>query len=248
MFEFIIIAIAAYFLWNPVFMNTVGPFIIWKTQKIPTITKFIELGDEEFISERDECFRGYDLELKRLGFGVIGSSMLEDSHTKSHFRLYWHSDIQVAAMVVTMKSNVEEFTYLEFTQEYEDGSVLDVNNSPQPEAYPKLNFKRMYRLPNTRSTEELLKAHSKIKTILVPSAIPSEFDIELGFSVIETHLKRESDTLVEMGLLKSNIDNDGKRPLTFRGAIAMTYRSVNPGKKIWGRINEKRTQDLLSNV
>lgn len=248
MIEFIIIAIAVYFLWNPVFMNTVGPFIIWKTQKIPTITKFIELGDAEFISERDERFRGYDLELKRLGFGAIGSSMLEDSHTISHFRLYWQPDIQVAAMVVTMKSNVEEFTYLEFTQEYEDGSVLDVNNSPQPEAYPKLNFKRMYRLPNTKSTEDLLKAHAKLKSMLAPTAIPIDFDIELGFSVIEAHLKRESDTLVDMGLLRSNIDDDGKRALTFKGAIAMTYRSVNPGKKIWGRLNEKRAQGLLSNV
>jgi hypothetical protein len=226
-------------------MNTVGPFIIWKTQKIPTITKFIELGDAEFISERDDCFRGYDLELKKLGFDAIGSSMLEDSHTKSHFRLYWHSDIQVAAMVVTMKSNVEECTYLEFTQEYEDGSVLDVNNSPQPEAYPRLKFKRMYRLPNIKSAEELLNAHAKIKSKLASNAIPKDFDVELGFSVVEAHLKRESDTLVEMGLLKSNINDDGKRALTLKGAIAMTYRSVNPGKKIWGRLNEKRAQGLL---
>jgi len=52
----------------------------------------------------------------------------------------------------------------------------------------------------------------------------------------------------EIGLVKKEIDAEGKRPLTLQGAIALTYRSISPGKNIWGFITEERAEAALKNA
>ena len=111
MLETILIVILFFIVGIPAFMNIVGPFIVWKTQKLPAIVEFQAMEDDEFLENRNEEFREYDQSLERLGVISIGSSLLKDSHTDSYFKLYWHDDIKVAAM----KTKVEEMTYLDIT-------------------------------------------------------------------------------------------------------------------------------------
>ena len=59
---------------------------------------------------------------------------------------------------------------------------------------------------------------------------------------------RESDALLGMGIVKDEIDENGKRSLTLPGAFAMTFRSVSPGKNIWGYIKEKKAEKFVGNV
>lgn len=248
MIEFLIVAVLVFVFWNPVVMNTIGPFIIWKTQKIPTDVKFCSIDESDFIASRNEIFLAYDLDLLQLKFKPIDSSLLEDSHTKSHFRLYWHPDIKVVAMVVTMESKAENITFLEFTQQYTDQTVLDVNNSIQPEAYPKIDFKNGFRFPKIKSAETLLKYHALLRSKVEPGADPVDFDVASGFAEVEDQIKRESDALLKMGIVTKEIDENGKRSLTLSGAFAMTFRSVPPGKNIWGYINENRAEKLIGEV
>lgn len=248
MLETITIIIVCLVLGIPIFMNTVGPFIVWKTQKLPAIVKFNSVDDGEFIKGRNSEFIGYDKSLKELGFKVIGSSLLQDSQTDSYFRLYWNSEMKVSAMAVTMKSNVEDMTYIELTQKYIDGSVLDVSNSPRPEAYPKLEFKHAYRFPEKLSSRDLLNAHSKLRENLLKRKVPVDYEIARGFGEVEDFINRESEALLQKGIVKPDIDPQGKRRLTLYGAILLTYKAVPPGKNIWGFITERQAKKALGNV
>ncbi len=231
-----------------VLMNIIGPLIIWKTRKLPAIVKFQPLDDNSFMEERNTRFKEYDRSLIELGFEVIGSSILQDSQTNAYFRLFWNPALKVAAMIVTMKSAVEEMTYLEYSQAYNDETAMSVSNSPRPEAYPELDMRRSFRFPKLSSAAELLAVHGKLKDSLKKSVLPVDYDTEKGFYEVEDYLRRESDALLEKGIVSSSIDQDGKRSLTLYGAFALTWRSVPPGKTIWGYLTQRRAEQALENA
>jgi hypothetical protein len=245
MLEEILIAVAILVFGIPLIMNIAGPLLIWKTQKLPAIVKFQPIDDESFMEDRNAAFRAYDKSLRKHGFEVIGSSVLQDSHTRSFFRIYWSSKLKVSAMVVTMKSKVEEVTYLEITQQYDDGTALGVSNSPVAEAYPQHDLKLAFPFPGITSTLELLLRHAKLKSKYKTSAKPVDYAVEKGFYDVEEFLRRESDELLKKGIVKPEIDENGKRALTLRGAYALTYRAIPPGKYIWGYILQRRANAAL---
>jgi hypothetical protein len=246
MLETIIVVILVIVFWNPIFMNTIGPFIIWKTQKIPTDINFVPVDESKFISERNEIFRSYDKSLSESGFSNIGSSLMMDSHSTGHFRLYWNNENTIAAMVVNMVSKVEDITYLEVTQKYEDGVVIDVNNSPVPESYPKMDFKLVFRYPKLHSADEMVKILQNIKSQTKPGSTP--VSISGGFKEVSEFIRKESDELLRLGMVKNEIDETGKRSLTLKGAFAMTFRSVPPGRRIRAYLSEKNARKFSESV
>lgn len=247
MLENILIIAAVIIVALPVFMNTVGPFIVWKTQRIPANVTFLPIDDHEFISERNAEFIAYDTEIKEHGFEVIGSSLLADSHANSYFRLYWSADLMLAAMVVTIKSNIEDITYIEFSQKFSNGTVLDVSNSPRGEVYPKFDFKQAYRYPKKKRFDELFAAYQILAKSFEGVAKPQNYDLSRGFGEVEDFIKKESDALLQKGFIHPEIDEEGKRKLTLRGAAFMTYLAVAPGKNIWGYVTERRANKALKN-
>lgn len=232
----------------PIFANTIGPFIVWKTQKLPAVVEFQTIDNEEFMLERNAKFQEYDKSFEELRFSCVGSSILQDKHTDSHFRLYWHNDLKVAAMVATMKSKAEEMTYIEIVQQYFDGSALGVSNSPNPEAYPELDFKLSYRFPKVVDARALLHTHQKLKTAYKPQSVVKDYDVSRGFFGVEEFLRKESDALLSKGVVNETIDSEGKRSLTLFGAFCLTFRSVPPGKNIWAFITERRARNALGKL
>ncbi len=49
MLETILIVILFFIIGVPIFINAIGPFIVWRTQKVPAIVKFQALEDDEFL-------------------------------------------------------------------------------------------------------------------------------------------------------------------------------------------------------
>lgn len=47
MLETVLIVILLFIVGVPIFINAIGPFIVWKTQKVPAIVKFQALEDDE---------------------------------------------------------------------------------------------------------------------------------------------------------------------------------------------------------
>ena len=248
MLELLLVLVLLVIFWNPLVMNTLGPIIIWRTQKIPAEVRFRPVDETGFLLARNEEFKRYDRELTALNFDVQGSSILEDSQTKSYFRLYWDKENFLAATVVSMESKLEEVTYVEFSQIYEDGSVLDVNNSKKMEVYPEIEFKKVFNFFDIRSVSELLKCFNKVKGKLRSDTCPVSINTSRHFSDIERFIRKESDALTSMGFLKEPIDAEGWRSLTLAGALSMTWRSVPPGSKIVGYFKKKRQEKLLGEI
>mgnify|MGYP000187127000 CR=1 FL=1 len=233
---------------NGILMNTVGPFVIWKSQKLPAIVGFEKIDDALFLRERSEEFVAYAESLESLGFELIGSSTLRDTESDTFFRLYCNPNSEVVASCVCGKNALGEVNYIEFSQKYSDGSILDVSNNPVPGVFPKLEIKDSYRYPAVSCVNELMDIFNKLKNGLKTSLTPRAYDVEGGFSDIEALMKQESDELVKKGFVTSNIDDQGKRSLTLYGAAFLTYRAVSPGKDIWGYITERSAKKTLSSV
>ncbi|OWL89781.1 hypothetical protein [Halopseudomonas aestusnigri] len=218
---------------GPFFMNIVGPFIVWRTQRIPTIVQFELVSDDDFFERCTEGVPYFDEQMIDAGFVVVGNSSLHDSHTDTWFRVYWHAQLKLAGTVVGISAtNQPDLTYCEFSQKFSDGRWLNVSNSNRPEAYPALPIKQSCQFPEVQVVEQLLSLHAQLRQRLKGGLQPVDYQAEQGFAEITAFLREESDALLDKGLVKPEIDADGKRSLTLYGAFVMTWRSVWPGRAI----------------
>lgn len=233
---------------NTLVMNTIGPFIVWKTQKLPANIVFEVIDGEVFIREASEEYIRLAESLEALDFSCIGSSVLSDTDSDTFFRLYWNPELRIAATCVSGINVLGETVYIEYSQKYSDGSMLDVSNNPVTEAFPKLNIKTSYRYPLVFDARELLEIFIKLRDGYKSSSVPIDFDIDGGFKEVESFMRRESDELIDKGIVKPEIDSEGKRALTFYGAIYLTYRAVSPGKNIFGYFAENEAKRALRRV
>ncbi len=218
---------------GPLFMNIIGPFIVWRTQKIPTIVQFELVGGVDFLVRCTEGVPYFDEPMIDAGFVVVGNSSLHYSHTDTWFRVYWHAQLKLAGTVVGISAtNQQDLTYCEFSQKFSDGRWLNVSNSSRPEAYPALPIKQSFQFPDVLVVEQLMSLHAQLRQRLKGDLQPVDYQAEQGFAEITAFLREESDALLDKGLVKPEIDADGKRSLTLYGAFVMTWRSVWPGRAI----------------
>ncbi len=229
-------------------MNVIGPFIIKKVQKLPARISFNKHNEDEFLLSRDEEYHYLNDKIKKLGFEYIGSSFMEDSHTQTNFSLYSNESDLTCAMVVSMVSNVKSITYIEYSQTYSDGSMLDVSNADQVSAYPKMDLKIAARYPETSDPEQLYNIFNKLKKSIKNSSSPIPYDKATGFEMVEDFMAKESDVLVSKGYCNDEIDGEGKRSLTFKGACILTWKSAFPGKNILNIVNLAYAKKLLKNA
>ena len=229
-------------------LNAIGPILIKKTQKLPARVKFRSHDEREFFLNRDEYFHALNNEIRNLGFNYLGSSFMEDSHTETHFSLYCNDKDSTCAMVVSMVSKVKTITYLEFSQVYSDGSMLDVSNANQVSPFPKMNIKIAARFPEIDNPSKLYEVFKKLKSSLKNSCQPTAYDKNKGFKMVEDFMAKESDILVEKGYCQEPIDRDGRRALTLKGAYLITWRSVFPGNKIRNMFDLSLSKSLLKNA
>ena len=158
---------------------------------------------------------------------------MHDTHTNTYLRLYWHDVLKLASTVVDMVgANQSTLSYCELSQKYTDGRWLNVSNSNRSEAYPELPIKQSFHFPDARGVEALLALHRQLRSKVKREVQPVNYLGDQGFDEITLFLREESDALLAKGLLKPDIDANGKRSLTLYGAFVMTWRSVWPGRVI----------------
>jgi len=230
-----------------VLLNIIGPLIIYRTQKLPTRVHFQTLNEQEFPAKHGDDAARLGKKLQALGFEHIGSSSLPDTHNTAYFSLYSHAKDYTTAMLVTMDNKAKSFTYIEFSQLYSDGTMLDVSNAPVVPVYPRMSLKLSTRYPAIHDAEDLYGIFLKLKSILKNSSSPAYYKPEYGFSKVEEFMAWESDKLVELGYCKNAIDSDGKRALTLKGAFILTWKSVFPGKYIYDKVDQSYSKKILNN-
>jgi len=225
-----------------------APIFIYCVQKLPARVSFEAVDEASFLSDRSDKFNALDHELKALGFEYIGSSTLLDTHNKTYFSLYANSEHNTTAMLVSMSSKVDSFTYVEFSQLYADGTVLDVSNAPVVPVYPKMDLKTAARFPQIYDAEKLYSIFLKLKLSLNNTSPSIGYKRAYGFKKVEAFIAKESDELVKLGYCKSATDSDGKRSLTFKGACVFTWKNTFPGKNIYDKLDQDYSQKLLINA
>jgi hypothetical protein len=108
-----------------------GPILIWCLQKMPESYRFNILNAEEFLEERSDIFLNLHNEIKNNGFNYIGSSELKMSHSSMCFSIYYNTDSKLCCTLSSAYSQPSNTTQIEFTQLFEDGSVININKPLQ---------------------------------------------------------------------------------------------------------------------
>ena len=228
--------------------NVISPLIIFRAQKLPARVQFSAVDENGFLRARSERFNDLDTQMRGLGFNYIGSSMLPDTHNIAYFSLYSNEVDGTTGMLITMENKLGSFTYAEFSQLYSDGTMLDVSNASVVSAYPRMPLKIAARFPNINDLDQLYAILSRIRASANNTAAPVGSEPEIGFSKVEEFIARESDDLVRLGYLKSDIDAEGKRRLTLKGAFLITWRSIFPGRRIFDALDRSHSRKILKNA
>jgi hypothetical protein len=117
------------------------------------------------------------------------------SDSSMYFSIYDATDSTLCCALSSAYSQPSNTTQIEFTQLFEDGSIINVNNNPLFDIYPKWDKKSSYRFPNANSFDELFTV---AKTIVDNMGRSAKLGLQKGneFSSIEEHLTDELQRLV----------------------------------------------------
>lgn len=218
------------------------PLLVWKQQGAAADFTLQQLPAGLFLAERNAEFRDWHAALLGLDFEYLGSSQLGFSHATTFVSLYRHSN-GLTGTVATVGNAQMEANMLEFTQLYADGSVLSVNNSNQVSVYPRLAYKRSYRLPSIRDARVLMKIALKHRE---PYNSPrSTLTPGKEFEEVGAWLQREQEDLIRMGYMQTGLRADGLRGLTLKAAYFMSWKLLWPCK---GLLDAKQRRDGLALV
>lgn len=221
----------------------VGPILVWRSQKFPQAYRFDELGPRKMEAESSIAYKKLHQKIIATGFEYIGSSELKMSQSKTLFSLFYNAETTLSCTLSSVFSQPASSTQVEFTQMYEDGSLTNVNNNPLFHIYPKWDKKTVYRFPKLNSISGLLKAANTLRG-KTETAKRAGYEKDRMFEIVEKHLNKELDRLVELEWVSSRVEG-GERSLTIKGAILMTWQLCWPVKVILGTLDERRSVKAL---
>ncbi len=226
-------------------VQLVGPLFILKTHKLPAKIEFEPIDEDKFLSTRSELFLTLDKEIKSIGFEHIESSSMPEAHSKMYFSMYSLEKEKITASLITIKDAAKEQTYVEFSQLYSDGTMLDVSNINIAPIYPKMAIKISVKYPKINRPKDLYEVMKKIKSYVKNITPPIPCDKSNGLDSMTKFFAMESDELVHSGYCHKEIDSNGMRTLTLKGAYLMTWRSIFPGNIIQKAITSGFSKRLL---
>ena len=93
---------------------------------------------------------------------------------------------------------------------------------------------------------ELYARFRSLRAGLKNSARAVPYSADEGFRMVEDFMDHESDLLVEMGYCHPQIDAEGRRALTLKGAYLLSWRAAFPGKGLKGWLDRQHAQRLLA--
>lgn len=227
-----------------VFMYLWGPILVKRNEQQPGCYMFTKLDERQFFSQRSDTFIMLDFDMRNLGFTYVGSSVLGNTNTDSYFSLYTKTDEALSAMLTTMESPLGDFTYLEFSRRYEDGSSLEVSNAPLSPLFPRHPMKLQLRYPQLNTLRELYAVMQKLLEADLNSAAPLALTAGRGFRELEAILNGELGRLVKHGYYASSVV-DGYRAITWKGALCFSWKSLWPWQQFRQLIDRWRSNRVL---
>jgi len=225
----------------------VGPILIFKLQKMPETIKFKLLESDDFLLQRTTTFTVLHEKIISNKFEYIGSSEIIQSNSNMYFSIYNNFESKLACTLSTISSGEQETTQIEFSQMYNDGSIVNVNNNPIFEIYPSNNKKLCFRFPDVNDFEELLNIAMKLHSYSKTDSNKITYPKGKEFSTIESFLTDEQNLLVNIGwVLPEAINNE--RQLTAKGAMLMAWKLCWPIKLWFNRRDISKSRKALENA
>jgi len=223
-----------------------GPILVYINQRTPSRHKFNIIDKDEFLLGRGDVFRELHKEIVGSGFRYVGSSDMKMSHSSTYFSIYYSEVRYITCTLLTAEAkNIPTTTQIEFTKIYSDSSTVSINNNSIFNVYPKWELKEGYRFPEINNFVGLLEVAERIMSARKPGRAPLPLIQEEEFKTIEDHLNLELDRLIDLGWISSKVV-DGKRGLTIKGAIIMTWKLCWPVKSALNKIDLTRSRRVLS--
>ncbi len=243
--SFVLWAVLFLILTQIALQHLLGPYLVWKTERVPVSHDFPPQDVNTFLGEQMPVVREAVAELGTLEFVPAAVSVLEKTNSKASFLVLQHNTEPISAMLVIASHAKGSLFYTEFTQRYSDDTVLDVMNSPMPSLYPADQAKQVYRFPGMQ-IPELLNAIKKLRSRLLPHKTPIR---SLGIGSELTDLARWMDlevaSLIERGYYRRAANGDQNR-LSLKGACLFTWKMAWPWKPLRNVIEVARARRALA--
>ncbi|MFZ5757121.1 MAG: hypothetical protein ACOY3X_09475 [Pseudomonadota bacterium] len=223
----------------------VGPVLVLMQQRLPARYRFEKRESRTFLAEQTPTFLALHHALLQKGFNPAGASVLQMRHVKTDFSLYLDEQAGVICTLSTAASSLGVSTQAEFTQMYSDGSLVNVNNHPVINVYPRNPRREAYRFPELNDLDALLAAAMKIFAARGSGRQVSRYPLDEVWLAMEVWLDAELDALIAGGYVSETVQ-DGQRRLTVKGAILMTWKLCWPVKPVLARIDRASARQALA--
>ena len=233
----------------PVFLNLVGPLVVWATVKIPAKFEFEPVEEGVFFADRDADFCSLDRYLRHMALDYLVASTFQNGANTSYFSVYVHPSSQTTVSLIRMEGSKQQFNYVELTRRDRSGKLISVNNAQQVSAYPPMpNLKLGLHYPQEWDIKALWQRLDRLQQHLEfrPAGLPEGEGEYLR--IVANFLEREAAELVRLGYCRRSIDAQGQRSLTVKGAYLMSWQLVFPGKQLRLRSQRRYAQQFCDSV
>lgn len=166
-------------------------------------------------------------------------------------RLLGQSEQRIAALMVHAEPAVGKThpprQFLEFSTEFSDGRVLNLNNLNMPYSLPPPTFMARLQLKDVWDPRALYHLHRELVAALPQPAnrIPLAVAAPDSADLLTNSYQREVRALIEDGYLRSNPQPDTAR-LSVRGALIGVWRQAWPLASLFLRAADRRARRLLT--
>ncbi len=231
----ILTSLVAIIFWVAIFFvvlqHALGPVLVWRNERIPAAYDLRPIDVQSVIAALDAGGARAVEQLAALGFIPVAASEIVKSHSRTSFLLFRHATDPTAVNITLAASAVQKFSYVEFTQVFAGGLMLDVNTCPMPSTFPAFADKRVYRFPGM-SLPELHAAFVKLRARVSRDTAPlPSLSVESPLFDLARRLDDETIKLVNQGYLMRQSENGAHR-LTAKGALLFTWKHVWPWKPL----------------
>jgi len=232
----------------------VGPVAIRFVYSQPVHQKFVRIRREELPAEVSEPLGRTAENLDRLGFTSAACFGLVQEYAGSIMELYLNRSAGDMAKAVTPYQRVGEAykpipasSYVEFCTEFPDPLEIETNNLGTPSPFPSKvipEHVKIVRLPSVDDLADLYRIHRALVDHVAPGregTLPAPGEESEYFS---TSFDKTTARLAEVGCMYVDPAADVYRP-TWKGAFAMTWRSVWPLTRILKACMRKEAERIL---
>jgi hypothetical protein len=161
-----------------------------------------------------------------LGFIPFAASEIRKPNSLVSFVLLRNPDDLSVANVTVGSNSKSSSAYIEFTQEFTDGTSLYVNSNPKVGVFPGEARRPVYRFP-ALSVQGLYAAFVKLRTKLSSERSPVlSLSMEDPVASLSRKLDEQTAELVAKGYLNSV--EQGAHRLTAKGALSFTFKLTTP--------------------